>query len=388
MNGQRGYIRRRGATWTVLWELSRDPLTGKRRQRSKGGFATKKEAQGYLTQQVNELNKGTYVEPSKQTLGEYLLTWIQGARVGPKTLADYRMNIEKRIIPKVGNIPVQTLTPSTLDALYRWLESEGGKSAQGLSPRSVRMVHQVLHKALGDGVKRGELIRNAAHGASPPKVERRDWKTWSVLEVRRFLEQVDRDRLAAAWLLECTTGMRRGELLGLTWDAVDLDLGRLSVKQDLVVVDGAPLVQPRAKTRSSRRQIALDPATVAALRSHKAQQLRERMAAGPRWEDTGLVFTRENGSLIHPDLFSDDWFNRHRKIAALPMIRFHDLRHTYATLALAAGIPLKVVSQRLGHASIMITADLYQHVTPQLEEEAAAKVASLILGHGGAPPLS
>jgi integrase len=121
---------------------------------------------------------------------------------------------------------------------------------------------------------------------------------------------------------------------------------------------------------------------------HKARQLRERLSAGPLWQDTGLVFTREEGVLINPDLFSDDWFNRHRRAAGLPEIRFHDLRHTYATLSLAAGIPLKIVSQRLGHASIMVTADLYQHVTPQLEEDAAAKVAALILGQAVAPPPS
>jgi integrase len=339
-----------------------------------------------LTKQLHELNQGTYVEPSKQKLGEYLLCWLEGVRVGAKTMADYRMNVEKRIIPRLGDVPIQKLTPSILDIFYRWLEQEGGKSAQGLSPRSVLMTHQVLHKALGDGVRKGELLRNPADHASPPKLERRQWSTWSVLEVRRYLEHVSEDRLSAAWLLECTTGMRRGELLGLSWPDVNLELGRVSVRQDLVLVDGKPLLQPRAKNNSSRRLIALDPATTTALRAHKARQLRERLSAGPLWEDTGLVFTRENGSLINPDLFSDDWFNKHRKAADLPVIRFHDLRHTYATLSLSAGIPLKVVSQRLGHASIVITADLYQHVTPQLEEDAAAKVANLILGNSATSP--
>src|SRR5207253_415039 len=139
-----------------------------------------------------------------------------------------------------------------------------------------------------------------ADQATPPKLERREWVTWSVLELRAFLEGVRDDRLYAAWLLESTTGMRRGELLGLTWADVDLDAGRVSIRQDLVLVDGVPLIQPRAKTKSSRRQIALDPATTAALRVHKARQLRERLSAGPLWQDIGLVFTREEGVLINP----------------------------------------------------------------------------------------
>jgi hypothetical protein len=130
VTGQRGCIRKRGDTWTALWDIGPDALSGKRRQRSKGGFATKKDAQAFLTTQINELNRGTYVEPSKQKLGEYLLTWLEGVRVGPKTMADYRMNVETRIIPKIGDLPIQRLTPTSLDAFYRWLEKNGGKSGR------------------------------------------------------------------------------------------------------------------------------------------------------------------------------------------------------------------------------------------------------------------
>jgi integrase len=202
-------------------------------------------------------------------------------------------------------------------------------------------------------------------------------QVWTPGQLRAFLLHVREDRHYAAWLLAATTGMRRGELLGLRWIDVDLDAGRVAIRRPRVVVDHA-VYTSEPKTARSRRSIALDSATVAALREHQARQAAERVVIGPGYQDSGLVFTRPDGSPIHPHLFSD-WFKQHVRRAGLPKIRLHDVRHSYASAALAAGIAAKVVSERLGHATIATTMDTYSHVLPGLDERAATTVAQLIL---------
>jgi integrase len=171
--------------------------------------------------------------------------------------------------------------------------------------------------------------------------------------------------------------MRRGEVLGLRWQDVDLDAGRVSISQTLIVVGGYEVQFSEPKTASGRRMIALDPQTVAALREHKQRQMLERSLMGDAYEDADLVFAREDGAPLHPDSFSDAFW-RHAKAEKLPRIRFHDLRHTHATLALAAGVHPKVVSERLGHSSITITLDTYSHAIPAMQETAADLVAALV----------
>ncbi len=180
------------------------------------------------------------------------------------------------------------------------------------------------------------------------------------------------------WVLLLTTGLRRGEALGLKWSDLDLDAGRLSVRRTLVAV-GYDVKWSEPKTAKSRRSVALDAGTVSAMRSHRRQQLEERMALGSGYRDDDLVFARVDGSPIHPQTVSQA-FERHAKAAGLSPIRLHDLRHTAATLMLEGGVPLKVVSERLGHSSIGITADVYQHVTEHMQDEAAAKLGAALLG--------
>jgi len=211
-----------------------------------------------------------------------------------------------------------------------------------------------------------------------------EMQVWSPQQLRTFLDHVRDDRLYAAWLLLATTGMRRGEVAGLRWVDVDLDAGRVSPRRPRVVVNHEVIVS-EPKTAKGRRSIALDPATVAALRDHRRWQLEDRLAVGPRWEDAGLVFTWPDGRPLHPERFSR-WFEQHTRAAGLPKIRLHDVRHSYATAALAAGVPAKVVSERLGHANIAITMDTYSHVLPGLDAEAAGTVARLILGDDDQEP--
>lgn len=200
-------------------------------------------------------------------------------------------------------------------------------------------------------------------------------QTWSGDEVAAFLAAVRDDRLYAAWHLAISTGMRRSELLGLRWQDVDLALARASVRQVLTHI-GHQVVVGEPKTKRSRRAVALDKDTVVVLREWRRTQAADRLAAGPAWQDSGYLFTREDGRCVHPDTFSY-WFEKHLRRSGLRKIRFHDLRHTHASLALQAGVSAKVVCNRLGHASVAFTLDVYSHVVPSLQEEAAERVAEL-----------
>jgi integrase len=380
----RGGTRKRGTTWT--WHLGvLDPATGRWRQLTKGGFRTKREAQAALNEAKAALRAGTFVESSRLTLGAFLIEqWLPTARavVRPTTWTTYRIYAEAQVVPALGHIPLQALTAAHLNRLYSDLAHHGRRDGRGgLKPKSVRHVHVLLHKALSDAVRWGLVARNVADAADPPRVPRQERGAWSAEELRAFLAATSEDRLAAMWLLFATTGMRRGELLGLPWRAVNLEAspGRLAVVQTVVVIDQRPVVVAEAKTATSHRQIALDPFTVAALKAHRVRQLGERLAWGPAWVDTGLVFTHEDGQVLHPEHVTKR-FARLVRDTGLPPITLHGVRHSYATAALAAGEPLKVVSERLGHASTSITANLYQHVLPSMDERTANAVANLILG--------
>jgi integrase len=202
-------------------------------------------------------------------------------------------------------------------------------------------------------------------------------KTWSPLELRTFLEVAARDRLSAAFRLMATSGLRRSETLGLRWTDVLLDEARLRVRQTLVLVGHEPVLRPKPKTASSRRLVALDASTVAALREHRRQQLEDRLKWGQAWTDSGLVFTREDGKPVHPDWFSKRFVSI-VKTTDLPRIPLKNLRHTHATIALRAGVPAAVVQQRLGHSSVAITMDIYTDSIPAMHEEAAEQIAGLV----------
>jgi integrase len=260
--------------------------------------------------------------------------------VAPSDPLLYDVNVG-RVEPHIGSVRLQQLTPARLNQLY-------GELGESLAPSTVRVCHSILRRAFADAVKWNRLARNPADAASPPRSRSRSMRTWSAEELRRFIDHVRDDRLYAAWHTLAMTGLRRGELLGLTWDAVDLKTGRLAITRALVPAKGGPeLTEP--KTASGRRNVALDPGTVAALREHRKRQLEERLAWGSAYRDCGFVFCREDGPPVWPADFSAA-FKRHVKAAGLPVIRLHDLRHTHATLALEAGVHPKVVSERLGHA--------------------------------------
>jgi integrase len=383
----RGSIRKRGSTYAYWLDLPADPVTGKRRQKTKGGFRTKRECQAALNEAIMALQTGTYVEASRRTVRSFLLDEWLPDREPPKlratTYANYQTQIRTHVLPALGSVELQRLTPAQLNTFYRTLLASGRRDGQGLAPKTVKNIHAILHRALKDAMRWGYVVRNVADAVDPPKGGSPEMQVWTPEQLRAFLAHARTDRLYAVWLLVATTGMRRGELAGLRWVDVDLDAGRASPRRPRVVVNYA-VEASEPKTAKGRRSVALDAVTVAALREHRARQAEERALVGPLWHDSGLVFTRPDGAPIHPDLISD-WFGRLAREAGLPKIRLHDVRHSYASAALAAGIPAKVVSERLGHATIQITLDTYSHVLPGLDAQAAETVARLILGDGSAP---
>lgn len=376
----RGSIIKRGATYSVVLDLGRGP-DGRRVRRWHSGFRTKRDAERARVELLARVDQGSYVEPSKLTMAVFLRDqWLPGlaGQVRPTTLHGYSTNLERYVVPRIGATLLQRLTPAHLNQLYAELLAGGGRGGRQLSARTVQAVHMTIRKAIGDAARWGLVHRNVAALASPPKPRRADMDTWTAEQLRAFLEHVAGERLYAAWLLAASTGMRRGELLGLRWVDVDLELARVAVRQTLVLA-GRQVVISEPKTSRGRRSIALDPRTVAALRTWRAAQAAERLQWGGAWIDSGLVFTREDGTPLHPEWLSDAFAWRVAR-AGLPRIRLHDLRHTHASLGLAAGVPVKVMSERLGHTSSSFTADAYQHVTPALEEQAASTVARLVFG--------
>ncbi len=275
-------------------------------------------------------------------------------------MLSYRQHVQSYIAPQIGAIPLQALDAAAVNGLYGWLATAGRVHGEGgLGAATCRRVHATLHRSLRDAVRWGMVNRNATDAADPPKAsaaKAREMATWSAAEVGSFLRHVHDDRLVAAWTLLVTSGARRGEVLGARWQDLDLNTGRLAVRQTLIQY-GRTVELSNPKTSRGRRVIDLDDHTVAVLRTWRARQLRERMA-WPGWADTGLIFSRENGVAVHPGSFTQ-LFNKHLGRAGLPRIRLHDVRHTWATLALEAGVPAKVVSDRLGHASVGFTMDVH-----------------------------
>lgn len=382
----KGSVRRRGNKWEYYYrELH--PGTGKWRQRSKAGFASRREAEAALRTVLSTMDAGNYVSPSSLSLGDYLTyRWLPSIKttIRASTHASYSRIVRLHIVPRLGAVKLQALDPMMLNEFYGALLREGRVDRPGpLSVRSVRYVHAVLHRALRDAMRWQLLTRNVTEAADPPKqntVMRPLMRTWSAETLREFLTACEGDRKHPAWLLLASTGMRRGEVLGLSWDDVDLETAQLAVRRTLVAVD-MEVAFSDPKTQRSRRVVALDATTVAALRSWRRRQLEDKLALGPAYDDQGFVFTRADGRPYDPNDFSRE-FDRRIKRLGLPRIRLHDLRHTWATLALQAGIHPKVVSERLGHSTIAITLDIYSHVTPTLQREAASIVAATIFGNG------
>jgi integrase len=371
----KGYFRKRGNKWSFTVDIGKDPVTGKRKQKTVSGFKTKKEAEAACNELLNQLNKGYYIENTNQTFAEYLEEWLNDyakTKVKPSTFKNYKNAVYGRIIPALGQLKLKELK------LYHGQKFINTLVEEGKSSSYVLFIYRILHTALEQAVKLEKIPRNPFDGVENPKLIREKKKTWSIEEIQRFLHvaKLDSPIYYICFLLAIHTGMRKGEVLGLRWQDIDFEQKRLSVNQSLVMVQNQYIISD-LKTTSSNRVISLDDIVIAELKRHKVMQNQQKLLLGGGYEDNDLVCANEFGRFLSPGMVN----HRMKEIcekAGVPYIRFHDLRHTHATLLLKLGENVKVVSERLGHSSVKMTLDVYSHVTPDMQEQAAQRFAQAL----------
>jgi integrase len=344
---------------------------GKRRQITRSGFRTKRAADAALRELLSR-DDSELVEVHGLTFGAYLEGWLSSKRsLRATTLRGYASHLRLYLIPHLGGIKLVDLRPSHLDAMYDALLKEDVRSAA-----TIRRVHATVRSALSAAVKRRLISWNPARHVELPTVAKPRTQVWTPEQLGHFLDDITEHRLYALFYLVAICGLRRGEVLGLSWSDVHLDEGTLDVRQQ-VVDTGHGLAFGPPKTRSGVRTVVFHADLAEALRQHGRAQSAEREAWGSAWVDSGLVFTRENGEVLRPE-YVTHLFQRLTERANLPRIRFHDLRHTNASIALAAGLAMKTVSDRLGHSTTVITSDLYTHVVPLVARDASQRIADAI----------
>ena len=329
---------------------------------------------------------GALQAPSALTVGDYLESWLDGlayevatGNIRPGTAHQYGVDLRAKIIPRIGQVALTDLTAKMLRRLYADLLESGARGGKPSSPKSVRNYGTTLRRALQDAVEDDLLKSNPADAVKLPKVRRKKVETWTPEQTSHALDNLD-EPLRSMVYVTATTGMRRSEVLGLTWDAFDLDTETVEVVATLLMVANSPTFTPLTKTDSSRRRIALDQGTVKTLKRHRKRQVTQRLRAGELWsDDYGLVFTDEIGRPYSPDRYTRRFQSEARRLG-LPAIGVHGLRHSLATTALADGVPAKVVAERLGHSSVATTLDRYTHVSEEQDRDAAVSLAAKITG--------
>jgi integrase len=381
-------IRRRKTQGGVRWYVSvvEDGI-----EYAHGGYRLERDAKAKVREIVADAKvKGRYIAPSELTLAGYLLgEWLPSranADISDNSRDVEAIMVRSWILPHLGDVALQKLSPRDLDRLYATLRSGGGRGGRPLRGKSVRNVHGVLSKSLGDAVRRGHLTVNPVLAVDPParddSVER---IAWSREEVRRFLEVAATDRLHAVWRLALASGLRRGELVGVCWDDVEGLSVRVARQVLMRPSGGRSRVYVRETTKTRRvRRVRIDDATAAALRRWKAEQAEERLAFGAAWKtDGGLgveaawIVTEPDGCVIRPNTLLERW-KRIVHSAGVTPIGLHGARHSFAELALSAGVRLDVVSRQLGHSTINTTADIYTHDSDEATEDAARRVGGIL----------
>ena len=377
-NQGQGHIRQRGhSSWEIKFDLGRDPITGKRISRFVTFKGTKREAQAELNRLLNHRNEGTYVDPTKMTVAEYLEHWLVvdiDRRVAAKTAARHRGIVRHQVIPRLGHVPMRKLAAVHIEAFEADLQRggyvKGSKRGQSLTAQTVLHVHRTLSQALAHAVKTGVLFKNPAEQVKPPRPPSREIAILTKSEIATLLRAAEPTWLYLPVLVGVTTGMRRGELLGLRWSDIDFKAARLTVNQSLERVKGKTAFKS-PKTTTSRRTITLPALTVEALKEHRAEQATERLRLGLGKPE--LIFSHADGSPFDPDSITKA-FDRLVKAVGVRRITFHGLRHTHISHQLMDGVHVKIVSERAGHSSISTTLAVYAAYIPNMQADAAAGV--------------
>jgi integrase len=361
-----GTIRQRKLANDKRWEgrIDLGYIDGKRKRKAVYG-KTRKEVQDALRDLIKAHQRGKSITTKSETTAVFLTKWLETIKptIRPMTYRSYEARVHQHIIPTLGRVPVQQLKPQQVQALLN------EKAAAKLSASTVRGIRAVLRVALQQGVKWQQLDYNAAALADPPRLPDRQAKWLDVEQAKTFLDAVAGDRLEALYRVAVSLGLRQGEALGLRWDDVDLEGGQLRVSWALQRVNGhLELVEP--KTKKSRRTIMMPVSVADALRQHRGRQVEERLAAGSEWQEQGFVFTTLLGTPLEGTKVTKV-FQGHLVKAGLPQMRFHDLRHSCASLLDAQGIGPRTIMEILGHSQISVTMNLYTHVMPSLMRDAA-----------------
>jgi len=380
----KGHIRKRSkGSWSIVIDRGKDPYTDKRRQQWHTIKGTKRDAERALRDMLSALDNGTYVKPTQITLAEWLEQWFDSYVVSnttPRTQESYYSIINKHIIPHLGTIPLMDLRPQYLQNYYALLLKKGRTDNKGgLSRRTVLYIHHIISKSLKHAVKMGLLARNIADAISPPKAERAKIATMMPDDTPKFLDAAATTKHFVFFVTLLYTGLRRGELLALRWKYLDLAMAILHVVESAYKLSNGTYIVKEPKTKHSQRAVSLSPSLSLLLQQHRETQEKLFAKLGRQLTDDDFVFTRDDGSPINPNTITLA-FRRILKKAGIPHIRVHDLRHTHATLMLKAGVHPKVVSERLGHANVLITLDTYSHVLPGLQEAAAERFDQLLDG--------
>ena len=371
-----GTIRQRAnGLWEARYTVGRDPSTGKRIQRSIYG-TTQKEVWQKLAQITATIDKGTYQTPNKITVGAWMEEWLTTFcenKVKPLTLQSYRASIRNHILPAIGAIEVQAVKGTHIQRLYNSM------TQAGLSGKTVKNTSAIMHKAFSVALKQGIIAANPCDAAELPKAERKEIRPLADDEIPLFLSAIDSSPMRNAYALCLFAGLREGECLGLSWEQVDFEKGRITISQQLqkVRAEGRGEYQITPSTKSGKpRTIEPPPIAFEYLRAERVKQLENRLRAGPAWNNPDdLVFTDEAGShyAIHT------FYKRFKAIAASigrPDARPHDLRHTAATVAIASGADIKSVQDLLGHATASFTLNVYAHTSEQMMKDTAARMQS------------
>jgi integrase len=369
----RGYIRKRGKhSWQIAVRAGRDPISGKyvRVYRTVRGGRTV--AERALARLLHEVATGGLVDPGRVTVGGWLDLWLHNIakpNVAAKTLERYSEIVRLHLKPHLGKIPLHQLRPAHIQRLYAVLQ-EAGKH-----PRTILHVHRVLHTALERAVKLEVVGRNVCDAVSPPKVRPQEIPVVTEAELAKVLRASEGTRLHIPVLLAALCGLRRGEILALRWEDVDLDRGVLQVRRSLeeVRVDGQRVVRFKEPKTGKARAVVLPPLVVEALRRHRKAQLEERLRAGPDWKDHNLVCPATNGAPWYPSNFRKAFTDLVRRCGTRAFT-FHQLRHTHASLAIRLGADVRTVAARLGHSSPTLTLNTYSHELPGAQEELALRV--------------